>query len=203
MELRRRSILIMAGPAVIAFLLGAALTNGPLLNTTDKFSEQLRPTGYVTVSQVRNGVEIFHYEDHNVITETGVDFIVDQISDTPSATAIAKYIALSTTPASGGGSVAIDDDNTALDSEITTGGLARALGTFGGYTYATADNDDNYTVSVTFTAAASHTAVQRAGLFTASSGGTMVAENSFSSVNLASGDQLTITWTIDLGLTLT
>jgi hypothetical protein len=203
MELRKRSVLMMAGPSVVAFLIGAILTSGPLLNTTNQFSEAMGATGYVTVSIVRDGNEIYHYEDHNVITETGVDFIVDQISDSPSATPVARYIALSTTGTSGGGSVAVDDDNTSLAGEITTGGLERALGTFGGYTAATADNDDSYTVSATFTAGATHTAVQRAGLFTASSAGTMVAENTFSSVNLASGDQLTITWTIDLGLTLT
>ena len=199
MEIRKRSVLMMAGPAIAAFLLGALVTSGPLLNSTNQFSEALKTTGYVTISVARDGQEIYHYEDHNEITEGGVDFIVDQISDSPSATAIAKYIALSTTASSGGNLV--DDDNTSLVGEITTGGLQRALGTFGGYTYGVDDNDDNYTISATFTASGTHTGVQRAGLFTASSAGTMVAENTFSSVNLASGDQLTITWTIDLGLT--
>jgi hypothetical protein len=198
MELGKRGILMAAGPAVAALLLGALMTSGPLLNTTSKFSETFKPTGYVTVSLVRDGNEIYHYEDHNEITEAGVDFIVDQISDSASATASAKFIALSTTST---GTVAIDDDNTSLDSEITTNGLGRATGTFGGYTYASADNDDNYIISATFTSTGTHTGVQRAGLFTASSAGTMMAENSFASVNLASGDQLTITWTIDLGLT--
>jgi hypothetical protein len=190
---------MMTGPAIAAFLLGALMTSGPLLNTTNKFSEGLKPTGYVVVSVVRDGQEIYHYEDHNEITEGGVDFIIDQVSDSPSATLVAKHIALSTTASSGGS--AVDDDNTSLTGEITTGGLERALGTFGGYTAAVADNDDNYTISATFTASATHSNVQRAGLFTASSAGTMVAENTFSAVNLASGDQLTITWTIDLGLT--
>jgi hypothetical protein len=191
---------MMAAPAVVAFLLGAILTSGPLLNTTNKFGEQLKPTGYVTVSLVRDGNEIYHYEDHNAMTEEGVDFIIDQISDTPSATSIAKYIGLTSTD------ITPDDDLAVagtLTGEITTGGLARAAGTFGGYTFGgnNNDNDDDYTVSVTFTASASHTAVQGAGLFTDATVGsdTLVAINEFSSVNLASGDQLTITWTIDLG----
>jgi hypothetical protein len=198
MEISRRSIPLMASPAIAVLVLGVLLPGGAFLGSAGQFSESMKPTGYVTVSLVRDGNEIYHYEDHNEITETGVDFIVDQMSDSASATASAKYIALSTTAT---GTVAIDDDNTSLDSEISTGGLGRAAGTFGGYSYSTADNDDSYTVSATFTATGSHTGVQRAGLFTASSAGTMMAENSFSSVNLASGDQLTITWTIDLGLT--
>ncbi|HEV8404791.1 MAG TPA: hypothetical protein VGQ13_02680, partial [Nitrososphaera sp.] len=79
--------------------------------------------------------------------------------------------------------------------EITTFGLQRALGAYS-HTVGT----DNWTISKTFTATGSLTAVQKAGLFTANSGPIMMAENTFASVNLANGDQLTITWTIDLGL---
>jgi len=200
MEIGKRSVLMMAGPTVAAFLLGAILTSGPLLNTTNKFSEGLKPTGYVTVSLVRDGNEIYHYEDHNAITEAGVDYIVEWISDTPDdTTQRAVFIGLTSTD------ITPDDDDTSLTGEITTGGLGRAAGTFGDYTYGATDNDDNYTVTATFTASASHTAVQGAGLFTDGTVGsdTMVAINEFSSVNLASGDQLTITWTIDLGLALT
>lgn len=200
MEMRKRSFLMMAGPTLVAFLLGAILTSGPLLNTTNQFSEGLKPTGYVTVSLVRDGNEIYHYEDHNAITEAGVDYIVEWISDTPDdTTQRAVFIGLTSTD------ITPDDDDTSLTGEITTGGLGRATGTFGGYTYGATDNDDNYTISATFTASASHTAVQGAGLFTDGTvgGDTMVAVNEFSSVNLSSGDQLTITWTIDLGLTLT
>jgi hypothetical protein len=199
MELRKRSVLMMGGPAVMAFLLGAILTGEPLLNTDNQFSEALRPTGYVTVSVVREGNEIYHYEDHNAITEAGVDFIADQISDSPSSSVSAQFIGLTTTD------ITPDDDDTSLSGEITSGGLERAAGTFGGLSVGVADNDDNYTITKTFTASATHTAVQGAGLFTDATVGsdTMVAINEFSSVNLASGDQLTITWTIDLGLTLT
>jgi hypothetical protein len=193
MEIHKRSVLMLAGPAVSAFLLGALLTSGPLLSTTNQFGEALHPTGYVTVSVVRDGNEIYHYEDHNLITNAGKDYIADQLSDTPSATEIAKYIALSsdaTAPAA---------TDTSLTGEITAAtGLQRAGGTF-----AHTAGTDNWTISNTFTAGASFTAVQKAGLFTDGTNGapdTLVAENTFSSVNLANNDQLTITWTIDLGL---
>jgi hypothetical protein len=197
---------MLAGPAVAAFLLGALLTSGPLLNTTNQFSEALQPTGYVTISVVRDGNEIYHYEDHNLITNAGRNFIAAELGGT-GTTNEATFIGLSTNSKA----TALTDtcisttDGGTTSAEITSGGLARAAGA-----YAHTTDTDNWTISNTFVASASHTAVQRAGLFTAAVGGadtcaggddgTMVAGNSFSSVNLANGDQLTITWTIDLGL---
>jgi hypothetical protein len=187
---------MMSAPAVGAFLLGAILLGGIISNTTDKLGEGLGATGYVVVSVVRDGNEIYHYEDHNQITEAGIDFIVDQVSGTPSNTESAQYIGLTTT------AITPDDDDTSLSGEITTNGLQRAQGTLT-YTSGTDDNGASFTVSRTFTASGSFTGVQGAGLFTDATVGsdTMVAVNTFSSVNLASGDQLTITWTIDLGVT--
>ncbi|HEU4605154.1 MAG TPA: hypothetical protein VFS46_02830 [Nitrososphaera sp.] len=199
MEIRKNSVLMLSAPAVAAVLMGAMLVGGMLPNTTDKFSEGLAATGYVTISVVRDGNEIYHYEDHNQITETGIDFIVQQIAGSPSATATAQWIALSDVST---GTTAIDDDDATLTGELdNTNGLGRSQGALA-YTSGTDDNNAEFTISETFTATnAGDTNVQRAGLFTASTGGTMVAENSFSSVNLAAGDQLTITWTIDLGVT--
>ncbi|MEW6605217.1 MAG: hypothetical protein AB1351_11105 [Thermoproteota archaeon] len=190
MELRRNSVLIMSAPAVAAVLIGALLVSGPLQNTTDKFSEGLGATGYVVISVVRDGNEIYHYEDHNLITNAGRNFIAAELGDNDTAsTSVAEFIALSTD------NTAPAASDTTLAGEITTNGLQRAQGT-----YAHTVDADSWTISNTFQATGNHTGVQKAGLFTASSSGTMMAENTFSSVNLASGDQLTITWTIDLGL---
>jgi len=188
MEIRKRSILMITAPAFAAFLVGALLLGGSLPNTADKFGETMKPTGYVTLSVVRDGNEIYHYEDHNLITDAGKDFISTELGGT-GTTASAQYIALSsdaTAPAA---------TDTTLAGEIGASGLQRAIGAYS-HTVGT----DNWTISKTFTATGSLTAVQKAGLFTASSAGTMMAENTFASVNLANGDQLTITWTIDLGL---
>lgn len=188
MEIRKRSVLMMSAPALGAFLLGAVLLGGIISTTADKVSESLGATGYVVVSVVRDGNEIYHFEDHNLITIAGRDYIASQLGDSPGAAA--QYIALSSnathTP---------DEADTALINEITSGGLERVLGEF--------DHDpgtDHWTISATFEADAQHTGVRLAGLFDAENAGTMVAENTFPSVNLADGDLLTITWTIDLGL---
>jgi hypothetical protein len=192
MEIRKRGVLVMSAPALGAFLLGAVLLGGIVPNTTDKLGEEMmEATGYVTVSVIRDGNEIYHYEDHNLITDAGRDFILQQIGGTAD-TATAQFIGLSSdtnAPAA---------DDTELAGEIDNGGLARSQGTF---EQGTGDDADSFTITETFNATAAHSGVQKAGLFTASSGGTMVAENEFSSVNLANGDQLTITWRVDLGLT--
>jgi hypothetical protein len=206
MQLQKHSILAMAAIAVASVLTGALFLGGIVPNTTDKFGEQLGAKGYVVVSVVRDGNEIYHYEDHNMITNVGKDFIAAELGGT-ATTNKATFIGLSTNSKA----TAVTDtcisttDGGTTSAEITTNGLARASGA-----YSHTANTDNWTISNTFTATGTHTGVQRAGLFTAAVGGadtcsggddgTMVAGNSFSSVNLANGDQLTITWTIDLGL---
>ena len=190
MEIRNRSVLAMTAPAFAAILVGSLLLGGTFPNTTDKFGETMKPTGYVTVSVVRDGSEIYHNEQHNLITSAGMDFIAVQLGQTSGlGTNGANYIALSSD------GTAPSAADTTLAGEIATNGLTRAQGA-----YAHTAGTDNWTISKTFTATGSFTSVQKAGLFTASSSGTMMAENTFASVNLANGDQLTITWTIDLGL---
>lgn len=149
--------------------------------------DSVGPQGYVTVTVTRDGNEIYRHEDHNVITTAGKDFISAQIGSTSPGNNGANFIALSSdtaAPAAG---------DTALAGEITSGGLERAQGT-----YAHTNGEATLTIASTFTASATHTDVQKAGLFTAASGGTMMAENTFTPVTLNSGDQLTITWTITL-----
>jgi hypothetical protein len=180
----------VAIPAItLAVLLGVFLPGGLFSSvsaTTAATTDSLGPHGYVVVSVLRNGLEVYHHEDHNLITTAGKDFIAAQIGSTSPGTNGANYIALTNTavtPAAG---------DTTLSGEIALNGLSRAAGT-----YAHTAGASTFTVSKTFTATASQSA-QAAGLFTASSSGTMMAENTFTQVSLANGDQLTITWTITL-----
>jgi len=154
----------------------------------NSISEGIPATGYVVVSVFRAGEEIYHYEDSNLITNAGLDFISAQIGSTSTGTNGANYIALS----SDATAPAVTD--TTLTGEISGNGLDRAQGT-----YAHTVGTNTFTVQEVFTATGTVSAIQKTGLFTASSGGTMMAENTFSSVNLISGDQLTVTWTITIG----
>ncbi|AIC14278.1 phage tail fiber protein [Nitrososphaera viennensis] len=184
-----KSLLMGAVPGIaLAALMVFVIPSSALVGAQNVTTDGLTPHGYVVVSVTRDGQEIYHSEDHNLITNAGKDFIAQQIgASTGLASEGAHYIALTT---DGTAPAATD---TTLASEITSGGLARASGT-----YAHTSGTNTFTVSNTFTASATHTNVQKAGLFTASSGGTMMAENTFTAVSLASGDQLTITWTITL-----
>lgn len=182
-----RSVLVGSVPAAILAAVMLLAVPSSALVSTQPTTDSVGPHGYVTVSVVRDGQEIYHHEDHNVITDAGKDFISAQLGSTSPGGNGANYIALSSN--AGGASAT----HTALAGEITTGGLERTQGD-----YAHATGEDTFAVTETFTATGDHTDVQLAGLFTASSGGTMMAENTFTPVSLANGDQLTITWTITL-----
>lgn len=126
----------------------------------------------------------------------------DTLGTTPSATAAfgitpgqgsARFIALTTSTTA---PVATD---TVLATELTTNGLARALGTYGHTAGAT-----SYTLSKTFTyTGTGSVTVAKAGAFTASTlaaGGVMVFETllqTTATVSL-SGDQITFTWTVNI-----
>lgn len=87
--------------------------------------------------------------------------------------------------------------DTTLTSEITTGGLSRALAT-----YAHTNDAATLTQTKSFSVTSSFPAVHKAGLFTASNttaGGIMVFETVLNAdANVVNGDTLQITWTITL-----
>ena len=93
----------------------------------------------------------------------------------------------------GTGTTAATYTNTTLATEITDSGLARAAST-GTLTDTTVTNDTAQFVkqwSVTDTKAVTESAV-----FNAASVGTMLCRQTFSAINVASGDTLQITWKI-------
>lgn len=123
----------------------------------------------------------------NLRTTVGADWQADVMgNDTQPASA--QWIGLttnSTAPAAG---------DTTLTGEIASGGLSRAEGV-----YAHTNGTSSYTITNTFTASATHTAVAKAGLFNASSAGTMAFTTLLNSTaTLNSGDTLTITWTVNI-----
>lgn len=140
----------------------------------------------VNVYVYKNGELIA--KTHNIITNVGTKLFRDAIHvSNKTAADKARYIALSTD----GTAPAYTD--TTCPSEITTGGLARANATVTTQS-GPANGDITVRVENTFTASASFTNVQKACLWTQSSGGTLYAVATFSPVNLVSGDQLTVRW---------
>lgn len=129
-------------------------------------------------------------DKENLLTDGGRDLFHAQCyTNTSTGTRGSGFIALSSNAS------APETGDTTLAGEITTGGLARADATTKTHTAGT-----NTTVLVhTYTASATHTAVQKCGMFNAASGGTLTHENTFTSVTLQASDTLQITWTLTLG----
>lgn len=126
-------------------------------------------------------------------TSAGADWQAKVLGDTASTGtgiyASATYVGITTdtgAPASG---------DTTLTGELTGSGLARAQATFA-HTAGAA----SYTLTKTFTSSDATTRlIHKAALFNASSGGTMPFESALTSdANIASGDTLTLTWTISI-----
>jgi hypothetical protein len=134
------------------------------------------------VARHRDGTVFLDYWGHNLRVNAGINWQYNQMAGTTAA--VCTYIALTNT------AITPAATDTALSGEITTNGLARALGT-----PTHTSNATSYTLANTFTATGTQ-AAQAAGMFNASSSGTLCFENTFTQASLVSGDTLTVTWTI-------
>ena len=130
---------------------------------------------------------------HNLRTTGGADWQANAMGTTGSQPAAATYIALTNDSASpAAGDCAAGSSACTLPSEITGNGCGRAQGT-----YAHSNGTTSWSTSHTWTATGAQQ-VQKAGMFNASSSGTMAFEASFSQVTLANTDTLTVTWTVSI-----
>ena len=115
----------------------------------------------------------------NLIVDTGLNFICDRMKNDETAM---THMAL------GSGSTAAAAGDTTLGSQL---GSREALDS------STVTNNQIVYVS-SFEAGDATGAVTEAGIFNASSGGTMLCRTVFSVVNKAADDTLTVNWTITL-----
>lgn len=171
-------VLVVAAAAAFGYGAGVAAVK-----------DQFGVKGWVQVKVVRDGQVIYYHEGHNLITNAGKDAIAKQIGSTSPWTNGANYIALSSNTGTP------DATWTSIPDEISTGGLGRAQGT---YSHTNGTTGYTFTVQKEFIASDTHTGVRLAGLLFGPNGGTLLAANTFSSVNLISGDHLTVTWTITI-----
>lgn len=168
----------MIGVAAFAFYQGIAYRNAELyvIVGTNSF--------HVTTWIQRAGETEWTFWSHHagVLTTIGQNWIEDQMGDSPS-TDPAKWISVSTSASSPSSAW------TQIPTEIASGGLTRAAGTYA------STGDGTWTISYEFTASGTHTSVQLTGLQWAVSGdGNLLASDTFTPVTLNSGDKLTVTW---------
>ena len=136
-------------------------------------NDGLKLTGKLTIAINDEIVQ----EVPNLVVTAGKGYVASRMKDT-SATAM-SHMAIGT------GSTAAAAGNTALGSESARTGL----------TSTTVSGADIVYVD-TFAAGSGTGAITEAGIFNASSGGTMLCRTVFSVVNKGANDAMTITWTV-------
>jgi len=143
-------------------------------------NEQIKPTGKLRVVQTNSkGETVQDFEVPNLIVTTGKQYIASKMVATTNNPVSMGYMAIgtnSTTP-------------TAADTQLGTEGGRVAL-------TASTVSSNTITYTATFGAGTGTGAVTEAGIFNASSGGTMLCHTTFPAVNKASGDTIAITWVV-------
>jgi hypothetical protein len=190
-EHARRNLVIM-----IAYLgIGAAMMS-LIMSGTGIFS--LYPAREETMV-VKGFVDVVVYDKYgalkeerhfdNGITNVGFELIADRIAGHSGFVSNeVNYIGLGT------GSAAFAVTQTALVTELSGGGYARQQDTDATYTA----GSKSFAISGTWGAGNATGALTESGLFDASSGGNMMARQTFATINVGASDSITVTWTISL-----
>jgi hypothetical protein len=140
-------------------------------------NDNLKVTGNVTLTLFnKDGTLKDTREIKNLVVTTGKEFIAARMVGTPTEMSHMAIGASNTAAANG---------DTALGSELGRVALASDSATGAVVTY-----------TATFPAGTGTGAVVEAGVFNASSGGTMLCRTVFSVVNKGADDAMSITWTI-------
>ena len=148
--------------------------------TTKQINENVKPTGLVTITQTNSeGKIVKEFQVPNLVVTAGKNHIAAKIAATTNTPAAMTHMAIGTGTSTPGAS------DTALGTQ--TGRVSLS-----GSTVST----NTITYTATFPAGTGDGAITEAGVFNASSGGTMLCRTTFPVVNKASGDTIAITWVV-------
>jgi hypothetical protein len=147
------------------------------------FSERVPFTGNVLVEVFDEFGNLKEKrETHNLVVTAGKNHIADQLSASPGGAAMG-WMAIGTgtvDPAVGDTALGTEIDRNALTSRTDATNVVTYVGD-----WAAGDG--------------TNAAITEAGIFNASSGGTMLARVEFTAINKGASDTLKITWTITCG----
>lgn len=118
-------------------------------------------------------------EINNVVVTVGKNFLATWLTAASQAGYFMQYIGLGT------GTNAANASDTALQTELST----RVAGTL-------TPSSNVWQNQATFGAGVNTGAITESGIFSASSGGTMLARQTFAVINKGAGDSLQVTWQI-------
>lgn len=142
--------------------------------------ETLKATGLVTIVQTNAAGEIVkEFQVPNLVVTTGKNHIAAKIAATTNSPAAMTHMGIGT----GTGTPAVGD--TALGTQTGRVSLSGSVVSTNTITY-----------TATFPAGTGDGAITEAGVFNASSGGTMLCRTTFPVVNKASGDTIAVTWVV-------
>lgn len=143
-------------------------------------NEIFKLTGKVHVTLTNEHGEVVEQRATNLVVTTGKNFTASRMVGT--ADAVMSHMAV------GSNNTAAAVGNTALGAEL--GRVALTAGTA---------TNNVVTYTATFGAGTGTGGVQEAGIFNASSGGTMLCRVVFDVVNKGANDTMAITWTVTVG----
>ena len=146
--------------------------------------EKLKLKGLIELSLIREGKVIENRKIKNTITNAGLDEITNLLGNVSSPVAF-TFLAVGT------GSTAANATDTALETEITDSGLARAAATVSQET--TTVSNDTLQLLKSFTVTGTK-AVTECGAFNDASAGTILGRQVFAAINVVNGDTLQITY---------
>lgn len=148
--------------------------------------ESVRLQGELTLRHLRDGKVINERTIKNLIVDTGRAKAAGLLNEVTSTGF--KWLAI------GVGATAPTVGDTALGSEITTGGGARALATCSRVTVNVTNDTAQMVYQWTFSAPF---AITESGIFDQLAvGGVMLARQTFTAINVVSTDKLEITWKV-------
>lgn len=154
----------------------------------DKKSKVKTKDNVFFVLKDKNGNIKKEWKGSNLITSAGLAGIASRINGAGSEAAF-TYIAIGT------GTTAAAAGDTALETEITTGGGARASATASRVTTDVTNDTAQLVVTFNFTASFS---VTETGVLNAASSGTLLNRQVFTAVAVTSGDSLQVTHKFDI-----
>jgi len=144
------------------------------------FQENMTLTGALKIVLTgENGEVKQEVEVKNLVVTTGKNFIASRMKD--AVATVMSHMAI------GSGTTAAAAGDTALETELGRVALA-----------STTVIDNNVAYVATFPAGTGTGAVTEAGIFNASSAGTMLCRTVFSVVNKGADDAMSVTWTVTI-----
>jgi hypothetical protein len=145
-----------------------------------KVTEELKATGLVKIVHTNAAGELVkEFNVPNLVVTDGKRHIAAKIAATTNSPAAMTHMAIGTGTSTPGAS------DTALGTQTGRVSLSGSVVSTNTITY-----------TATFPAGTGDGAITEAGVFNASSGGTMLCRTTFPVVNKASGDTIAITWVV-------